>query len=258
LARLAVFAGGCTLDGAEKVAEADVDTLQSLVEKSLLRHTRERYWMLETVREYATERLDELRERDELHHRLAEYLIEFVERSDMTPAERTRLVPLLNEELDNLRAAVAFLLETHHIRLALRLANRAHLFNVTPAEPVGAVEFLHPHAFRRSRELARPRRRDRLGQQRQSPLVGSRADTRRRADCGRVAAAALIMTTAVLFGHGNEFGGSGCTRLSHSTRSPGSATTIGCAERRRSGSTTADPSLSHVDDRGPRRASSET
>ena len=58
-ARLAVFAGGCTLEAAETVADADLDTLQSLVEKSLLRHTDERFWMLETIREYAVERLEE-------------------------------------------------------------------------------------------------------------------------------------------------------------------------------------------------------
>ncbi len=58
-ARLAVFAGGCTLEAAEEVADADLDTLQSLVEKSLLRFTDERYWMLETIREYAAERLEE-------------------------------------------------------------------------------------------------------------------------------------------------------------------------------------------------------
>ena len=36
-ARLSVFSGGCTLEAAEEVADADLDTLQSLVEKSLLR-----------------------------------------------------------------------------------------------------------------------------------------------------------------------------------------------------------------------------
>ena len=41
-ARLSVFAGGCTLEAAEDVADADLDTLQSLVEKSLLRFTTER------------------------------------------------------------------------------------------------------------------------------------------------------------------------------------------------------------------------
>jgi predicted ATPase/class 3 adenylate cyclase len=57
--RLSVFAGGCTLEAAEDVADADLDTLQSLVEKSLLRFTDGRYWMLETIREYARERLEE-------------------------------------------------------------------------------------------------------------------------------------------------------------------------------------------------------
>ena len=39
-ARLSVFLGGCTLEAAEEVAEADLDTLQSLVDKSLVRHHR--------------------------------------------------------------------------------------------------------------------------------------------------------------------------------------------------------------------------
>src|SRR6266511_384052 len=45
-ARLAVFRGGCMLDAAEEVAKADLDTMQSLVHKSLLRHRDERFWML--------------------------------------------------------------------------------------------------------------------------------------------------------------------------------------------------------------------
>jgi class 3 adenylate cyclase len=45
-ARLAVFAGGCALESAEQVAQADLDVLQSLVDKSLVRQTRERFWML--------------------------------------------------------------------------------------------------------------------------------------------------------------------------------------------------------------------
>ena len=52
-ARLAVFAGGCTLEAAEEVCDADLDTLQSLVEKSLVRRTGDRFWMLETIREHA-------------------------------------------------------------------------------------------------------------------------------------------------------------------------------------------------------------
>src|SRR6266571_7919708 len=65
-ARLAVFSGGCTLDAAEAVAGGDLDTPQSLIDKSLVRHTDARFWMLETIREYALEQLDDSREADEL------------------------------------------------------------------------------------------------------------------------------------------------------------------------------------------------
>ena len=51
--RLSVFAGGSTLEAAEAVCDADLDPLQSLVDKSLLRFSEERYWQLETIREYA-------------------------------------------------------------------------------------------------------------------------------------------------------------------------------------------------------------
>ena len=63
-ARLAVFRGGCTLESAEEVAEADLDALQSLVDKSLLRRTADRFWMLETIREYADAQLREGGEED--------------------------------------------------------------------------------------------------------------------------------------------------------------------------------------------------
>ena len=56
-ARLAVFAGGCTPVAAETVCDTDVLTLESLVEKSLLRESDGRFWMLETIREFARERL---------------------------------------------------------------------------------------------------------------------------------------------------------------------------------------------------------
>jgi predicted ATPase/class 3 adenylate cyclase len=65
-ARLSVFAGGCTLEAAEEVCDADLDTLQSLIEKSLLRFSNTRYWMLETIREYEGERLVDLSELEEV------------------------------------------------------------------------------------------------------------------------------------------------------------------------------------------------
>ncbi len=59
-ARLAVFRGGCTLEATEGICDADIDQLQSLVDKSLVRiRDKDRFWMLETIHEFAAERLRE-------------------------------------------------------------------------------------------------------------------------------------------------------------------------------------------------------
>ena len=64
-AQLAVFAGGCTLEAAEEICGADVDAIASLVDKSLLRHSGDRYWLLQTIREFAGPLLDESGEGDD-------------------------------------------------------------------------------------------------------------------------------------------------------------------------------------------------
>jgi predicted ATPase/class 3 adenylate cyclase len=106
-ARLAVFRGGCTLDAAEEVAEAELDTLQSLVDKSLLRHTEGRFWMLETIREYAVERLEETGEGDAVRERLLDNFLALAERAY---AERrdsmSRWLPIMEAEHDNIRGAL--------------------------------------------------------------------------------------------------------------------------------------------------------
>jgi len=119
-ARLSVFAGGCTLEAAEEVAEADLDTLQSLVDKSLVRFTNERYWMLETIREYAAERLEESGESDALRSRHARYFRQFVVDQDALlragePEEGP--VSVLATEIDNVRAAIGFGLENGETEL---------------------------------------------------------------------------------------------------------------------------------------------
>ena len=67
-AALSVFRGGATLEAAEAVCDADLDTLASLLDKSLVRRRtdrngEERYWMLETIGEFAATRLAENPER---------------------------------------------------------------------------------------------------------------------------------------------------------------------------------------------------
>jgi predicted ATPase/class 3 adenylate cyclase len=118
-ARLAVFRGGCTLDAAEQVAEADLDVLESLVDKSLLRYSGERFWMLETIREYAAEQLDEA----ELPRRHAAYYLALAE--DAHPHMLRGPKPLLDrleDENDNLRAALDYFAERRTGELEQRLA----------------------------------------------------------------------------------------------------------------------------------------
>jgi predicted ATPase/class 3 adenylate cyclase len=71
-ARLSVFAGSFPLAAAEEVCDADLDSLGSLVDLSLLKPiAEERFLMLETIREYATEQLEASREAEELRRRHA-------------------------------------------------------------------------------------------------------------------------------------------------------------------------------------------
>ena len=111
LRALSVFAG-CTLDAAEEVCSTEINTLQSLVEKSLLRFSAERYWMLETIRDYARERLDEAGETDGLARRHADYHLALLEErptSLILGPRRRELLAWFGEEEDNLRATLDYL-----------------------------------------------------------------------------------------------------------------------------------------------------
>ena len=120
-ARLAVFAGGCTLEAAEEVVEADLDTLQSLVDKSLLRHTEERFWMLETIREFALERLEESAEADELRRRHAEHFLALAEEAEPHAESDPVWIERLDAEHDNFRAGLDRSEASGESPLALRL-----------------------------------------------------------------------------------------------------------------------------------------
>jgi predicted ATPase/class 3 adenylate cyclase len=128
-ARLAVFRGGCTLASAEQVVEADLDVLQSLVEKSILRHTEERFWMLETIREYALERLEESGEAEELRARHAEHFLALAEEAEPHLREYVKAwLDCLETEHDNLRATFEHVEAAGEIQLALQLAGALALF----------------------------------------------------------------------------------------------------------------------------------
>jgi predicted ATPase len=121
-ARLSVFAGGSTLEAAEQVAGAELDILQSLVEKSLLRFTEGRYWMLETIREYAGERLAEADHTTLLRGAHAERYCTFA--VDLMPSLENRpgeVVEALTGERENMRAALEYALERDDATLAADL-----------------------------------------------------------------------------------------------------------------------------------------
>jgi predicted ATPase len=124
--RLSIFAG-CTLEAAEEVAEAELDTLQSLVEKSLLRFTGERYWMLETIREYAAESLAHSDEADVLRTRLVEWLLKLLAAARATIQE-AQTIAELDDELANIRAAAEWLQVSERGREMMRLARYVWIY----------------------------------------------------------------------------------------------------------------------------------
>jgi len=119
LARLAVFTGGCTLAAVEAVCDADgaldaLVTVDSLARQSVLRLVEEeddgaaRVWLLETIREYALERLEASGEREEVGRRHTAYFLAFAEDVEPRlrgPQERMWL-DRLEDEHDNLRIAL--------------------------------------------------------------------------------------------------------------------------------------------------------
>ena len=121
--RLAVFPGGCTLDAAASVADADIDPLESLVDKSLLRHTGDRFWMLETIREFASECLDRSGEADRLRRRHIEHYLALAEQAEPSLMESDEAsADRLEREIDNFRAALDHLESTGETQLGLRMA----------------------------------------------------------------------------------------------------------------------------------------
>ena len=138
--RLSIFVGGCTLDAAEQVAGADLDTLQSLVEKSLLRRTDRRYWMLETIREYATERLEESGEADAINRRHADFFLALAESANLTAdgLEHGQHHELVAPEADNLRASMDWALAAGEIVLAASLGVALEQFWVVSSPYEGA------------------------------------------------------------------------------------------------------------------------
>ena len=111
--RLAAFVGGATLEAIEAVCESDLDTIASLVDKSLVQFDGRRYAMLETVREYAAEQLAASDDGVVVRARHAAWVLDLV--ATRAPELRTgveeELGPALTAELGNVRAAFAWFID---------------------------------------------------------------------------------------------------------------------------------------------------
>jgi predicted ATPase len=131
-ARLAVFVGGSTLEAAEEVCEAELDTLAALADKSLIAAAEDRFSMLETIREYALERLTD-DERAEIARRHATWLRRLAEAAvpHVYTSQGQTWIGKLRPELENLRAAVAWALEFAEPEFTLRLILASWDFGAT-------------------------------------------------------------------------------------------------------------------------------
>ena len=128
-ARLAVFRGGCTPEAAEAAAGADLDTLGSLVDKSLLRQREDRFWMLETIREYAAERLEASGETNDLRRRHAELFLAIAEEAELhLRDDSSEWADRLEREHDNIRVALDHLEASRDTQATLRLAGAVSRF----------------------------------------------------------------------------------------------------------------------------------
>jgi len=135
LARLSVFAGGFTLEAAEHVCGTSplngqdvANLLTSLVDKSLLLVDRKqpdktRFGLLETIRQYAVERLAEQQEVDSIHRRHLDYFLLLSEQAarGLVGSQQRLWLERLEEDLDNLRTALRWSLGGS-VEQGLRLA----------------------------------------------------------------------------------------------------------------------------------------
>jgi predicted ATPase len=152
--RLAVFRGSFSLGAAEAICGADLDILESLVEKNLIRRWGSgRLGMLDTIGEYALERLDESPDAEVIHQRHGEFFLGLAESAvppevtanrsapgNLNAAKLDVRKPMLHDvakaDQDNFRGALAWAIRSGSVGLGLKLASALDSFWVTndPAE----------------------------------------------------------------------------------------------------------------------------
>jgi predicted ATPase/class 3 adenylate cyclase len=151
--RLSVFRGSFSFDAATAVCETDLDSIESLVLKNLVRPRwgSGRALLLDTIREYAAEQLEGSPEADGAHRRHFDYFLGVARSSNLNAGDLApggQRLDIAFEEQDNLRGALAWAIGSGEIELALELAVAVEQFWVAN-DPVEGVRwfrriFEHP------------------------------------------------------------------------------------------------------------------
>ena len=131
--RVAVFTGSFSLEAAEAVCDTDLDTLESLIEKNLVRRwDGGRLGLLDTIREYALERLDGSPEAAEVCRRHAEFFLAVAESANLNMGTLEAGKPMRHDiatrEQDNVRGALAWAAANGAPALGLALATSFEQF----------------------------------------------------------------------------------------------------------------------------------
>jgi predicted ATPase len=134
LRQLSVFSGGWTLEAAEAVVDLGshsnlsvLDVLIALADSSLLRSVagiddEPRFWMLDTIHEFALEQLEASADAENMKNRHADYFLHLAEVFDSyDTSDDVVWSDVLEREHDNMRAAITWLRDTHDIARGLRL-----------------------------------------------------------------------------------------------------------------------------------------
>lgn len=135
--RLAVFRGGFTIGAAVQVAGADLPMLRALADKSLVRQNDSaarpggspRFFMLEPIREYALQKLNEA-EANALRHAHARYFLSLVEtaRTQWQTPEAESTLAEIDFDLDNIRAVLQWAVHGGDAVLGLRIAEALYRY----------------------------------------------------------------------------------------------------------------------------------
>ena len=130
--RVSVFRGGFEIGGARRIIGAHVvDTLESLLDKHLVRRCERegeppRFGMLETIAEFARDRARDEGEWEELSSIHAQFVGDLVgeaeEALSQSTTKREQTLRSLDDEIDNVRAALSWCSETNDVATSLRIA----------------------------------------------------------------------------------------------------------------------------------------